>query len=179
MNNDSFLFWHLTNWRFSWHRFGFAKFQTVRESETCIRGFFALGYEVGFARVTTHTSSALQDDAIASPSPDSDSASALMSVDTVTKACGCKCDIHTDKFTNFDPWDQESFNSRLKAEGDENSTNLYISNLPKSVTENELAAIFMGYDIMSSKILRDGLGNSRGVGFARSVFPLATFPSDT
>lgn len=30
---------------------------------------------------------------------------------------------------------QESFNSRLKAEGDENSTNLYVSNLPKSMTE--------------------------------------------
>ncbi|KAI0132504.1 hypothetical protein BJ170DRAFT_250709 [Xylariales sp. AK1849] len=91
--------------------FGFAKFQTVRESESCIRGFFALGYEVGFAR--------------------------------------------------------ESFNSRLKAEGDDNSTNLYISNLPKSVTENELSAIFVGYTILSSKILRDSLGNSRGVGFAR------------
>lgn len=30
---------------------------------------------------------------------------------------------------------RESFNARLKAEGDEGSTNLYISNLPKSVTE--------------------------------------------
>lgn len=30
---------------------------------------------------------------------------------------------------------QESFNSRLKAEGDEGSTNLYISNLPKTLTE--------------------------------------------
>ncbi|ORY65308.1 uncharacterized protein BCR38DRAFT_341192 [Pseudomassariella vexata] len=62
---------------------------------------------------------------------------------------------------------RESFNSRLKAEGDDSSTNLYISNLPKSLTENELAAIFLGYTILSSKILRDGLGNSRGVGFAR------------
>lgn len=30
---------------------------------------------------------------------------------------------------------QESFNSRLKAEGDEASTNLYISNLPKHMNE--------------------------------------------
>lgn len=30
---------------------------------------------------------------------------------------------------------RESFNARLKAEGDNGSTNLYISNLPKSVTE--------------------------------------------
>ena len=33
-----------------------------------------------------------------------------------------------------DLW-QESFNSRLKAEGDDESTNLYISNLPKSLNE--------------------------------------------
>ncbi|RDA87393.1 hypothetical protein CP532_7027 [Ophiocordyceps camponoti-leonardi (nom. inval.)] len=82
---------------------------------------------------------------------------------------------------------RESFNSRLKAEGDEGSTNLYISNLPKSLTEvvrrwtsrnmsetllnadalQELATIFLGYTILSSKILRDSMGNSRGVGFAR------------
>ncbi|KJZ77919.1 hypothetical protein HIM_02556 [Hirsutella minnesotensis 3608] len=62
---------------------------------------------------------------------------------------------------------RESFNSRLKAEGDDCSTNLYISNLPKSLTEVELATIFLGYTILSSKILRDSMGNSRGVGFAR------------
>ncbi|EHK22189.1 uncharacterized protein TRIVIDRAFT_149145 [Trichoderma virens Gv29-8] len=62
---------------------------------------------------------------------------------------------------------RESFNSRLKAEGDEGSTNLYISNLPKSLNEMELATIFLGYHIQSSKILRDSMGNSRGVGFAR------------
>jgi hypothetical protein len=33
----------------------------------------------------------------------------------------------------------------------------------------ELNAIFAGYHIVSSKILRDSMGNSRGVGFARSV----------
>ncbi|KAF4456985.1 hypothetical protein F53441_1000 [Fusarium austroafricanum] len=62
---------------------------------------------------------------------------------------------------------RESFNSRLKAEGDDDSTNLYISNLPKSLTEVELGAIFREYTILSSKILRDSMGNSRGVGFAR------------
>ena len=30
---------------------------------------------------------------------------------------------------------QESFNSRLKAEGDTESTNLYMSNLPKALSE--------------------------------------------
>ncbi|KAM0280764.1 hypothetical protein ACHAO9_011043 [Fusarium lateritium] len=62
---------------------------------------------------------------------------------------------------------RESFNSRLKAEGDDDSTNLYISNLPKSLTEVELGVIFRGFTILSSKILRDSMGNSRGVGFAR------------
>lgn len=114
----------------------------------CIRGFHRLGYEVGFARAC-------------SPNP-------WMSVEK-------------GKLTFV----QESFNSRLKAEGDDDSTNLYISNLPKSLTEvvrfgnngsifskasncyQELGAIFRDYTILSSKILRDSMGNSRGVGFAR------------
>ncbi|RDW69542.1 hypothetical protein BP6252_08562 [Coleophoma cylindrospora] len=91
--------------------FGFAKYFDVRDSELCIRGFYKLGYEVGFAR--------------------------------------------------------ESFNSRLKAEGDDNSTNLYVSNLPKDMTESELGAIFMDYNVSSSRILRDNSQKSRGVGFAR------------
>ncbi|KAI1806219.1 hypothetical protein F4811DRAFT_551176 [Daldinia bambusicola] len=62
---------------------------------------------------------------------------------------------------------RESFNSRLRAEGDESSTNLYLSNLPKNYTETEINLIFEGYTILSSKVLRDSLGNSRGVGFAR------------
>lgn len=91
--------------------FGFAKYFDVRDSELCIRGFYKLGYEVGFAR--------------------------------------------------------ESFNSRLKAKGDQSSTNLYVSNLPKDMNEAELAAIFMDYTVVSSRILHDSQGNSRGVGFAR------------
>ncbi|KAI0018375.1 hypothetical protein F4780DRAFT_751307 [Xylariomycetidae sp. FL0641] len=114
--------------------FGFAKFYDVRDSETCIRGFYRLGYEVGFARVRLRgnhrTNSGI-----------------------------------STAFTNRAL--QESFNSRLKAEGDEQSTNLYISNLPKSFGEHELATVFLGYTILSSKILRDTMGNSRGVGFAR------------
>ncbi|CCU75339.1 putative meiotic RNA-binding protein 1/putative sporulation-specific protein 5 [Blumeria hordei DH14] len=62
---------------------------------------------------------------------------------------------------------RESFNSRLKAEGDDGSTNLYVSNLPKNMTEAELGAIFMDYTVQSSRILRDSQNNSRGVGFAR------------
>ncbi|TLD21111.1 hypothetical protein PspLS_08972 [Pyricularia sp. CBS 133598] len=112
--------------------FGFAKFKDIADSQKCIRGFYRLGYEVGFAR--------------------------------------------------------ESFNARLKAEGDDMSTNLYISNLPKDITEpvrfietalafcvhsltklvlQLLIHIFDPHPIASSKILRDSNGNSRGVGFAR------------
>ena len=35
--------------------------------------------------------------------------------------------------------------------------------------QQELGSIFAGYTILSSKILRDSMGNSRGVGFARYV----------
>ncbi|KAI4870101.1 hypothetical protein F4820DRAFT_443581 [Hypoxylon rubiginosum] len=62
---------------------------------------------------------------------------------------------------------RESFNARLRRAGDESSTNLYLSNLPKEYGEMEIGAVFEGYAIMSSKILRDNLGQSRGVGFAR------------
>ncbi|KAI9827156.1 MAG: hypothetical protein M1832_005292 [Thelocarpon impressellum] len=62
---------------------------------------------------------------------------------------------------------RESFNARLKALSDPLSTNLYVSNLPRSMTEAELAAIFMGYTVESSRIQRDEHGNSKGVGFAR------------
>ncbi|KAK7958160.1 RNA binding protein MSSP-2 [Apiospora saccharicola] len=203
--------------------FGFAKFVEQRDSEACIRGFYRLGYEVGFARVTVtepqlmpsplsvggesdfsgvpfqsqyhqlasasaeaSASTALQIHGSPSAGPSGSPAykSSRHSSDSflndpsmggevdglpvkIIKFCGCRCFVHDPKFTDFDPRDQESFNSRLKAEGDEGSTNLYISNLPKSITENELAAIFMEYTILSSKILRDSLGNSRGVGFAR------------
>ncbi|KAI1877427.1 hypothetical protein JX265_003435 [Neoarthrinium moseri] len=172
--------------------FGFAKFGTVKESETCIRGFYAMGYEVGFARVTDPES--FYASGLHMPSPQ-DLASAMdmdpfgrttptpsrpfgritptvaesqgQVAPRAVKMCGCPCDFHSNCFTNFDPWDQESFNSRLKAEGDESSTNLYISNLPKGVTETDLSAIFINCPILSAKILRDSLGNSRGVGFAR------------
>ncbi|KAH8680933.1 hypothetical protein BX600DRAFT_520128 [Xylariales sp. PMI_506] len=153
--------------------FGFAKFQGIKESEACIRGFFSMGYEVGFARVIDDPFSTYDSLDMLYPSiPYDRCASAddhvmIQIPATAIEQCPCKCDTHTSRFTDFDPWDQESFNSRLKAEGDDSSTNLYISNLPKSITEADLASIFDGYTIMSSKILRDSMGNSRGVGFAR------------
>lgn len=46
---------------------------------------------------------------------------------------------------------RESFNARLKAEGDEESTNLYISNLPKSVTE----AVSPSFPLLKAKQCAD------------------------
>ena len=70
----------------------------VRDSEKCIKGFYYLGYEVGFARVGHESCLRF----VAAPGAD------VM---------------------------QESFNARLKAEGDDSSTNLYLSNLPKYLNE--------------------------------------------
>ncbi|KAJ2972521.1 hypothetical protein NUW58_g9169 [Xylaria curta] len=150
--------------------FGFAKFFDVRDSEACIRGFFRLGYEVGFARVTTPVTKPVTHPIYNSIFEPCDHSIPRLS----NKFC---CHKHAmmampnapslDLFgTNLCP-PQESFNSRLKAEGDDESTNLYISNLPRHFSEAELGTVFLGYTILSSKILRDGMGNSRGVGFAR------------
>ncbi|KAI9829875.1 MAG: hypothetical protein M1819_005973 [Sarea resinae] len=62
---------------------------------------------------------------------------------------------------------KESFNARLKTLGDPDSTNLYVSNLPRSWNESELGTFFGDYKVVSSRILRDTNGISRGVGFAR------------
>ncbi|KAI9679425.1 MAG: hypothetical protein M1817_005447 [Caeruleum heppii] len=91
--------------------YGFACYQTIGEAQNCIRGFYMLEYETGFAK--------------------------------------------------------ESTNEQLKAKGDPSSTNLYVVNLPRSMTEAELSAVFMDYEVKSVRILRDEIGNSKGVGFAR------------
>lgn len=62
---------------------------------------------------------------------------------------------------------QESFYSKLKTFADEGNTNLYVSNLPKSMNEHELAQLFAPHKVCSSRILRNSRGEGRGVGFAR------------
>lgn len=53
---------------------------------------------------------------------------------------------------------------------EQDPTNLYISNLPLSVDEKELENMLQPFgQVVSTRILRDYSGNSRGVGFARSV----------
>ncbi|KAK5709330.1 hypothetical protein LTR17_019901 [Elasticomyces elasticus] len=62
---------------------------------------------------------------------------------------------------------RESFYSKLKTFADDNNTNLYVSNLPKSMNEHDLAQLFAPHEVCSSRILRDKNGHGRGVGFAR------------
>ncbi|KAF8534307.1 hypothetical protein BDD12DRAFT_756961 [Trichophaea hybrida] len=70
---------------------------------------------------------------------------------------------------------RESFNARLKTLADPNSTNIYVSNLPRSMTEKDMQDIFAGFVVVSNRILRDADGASRGVGFARLVTILEIF----
>eukprot|EP00158_Paraphelidium_tribonemae_P005030 Partr_v1_DN27123_c1_g1_i1_m15638 putative RNA binding motif, single stranded interacting protein len=64
---------------------------------------------------------------------------------------------------------KESFSRRLKGLQDEHSNNVYISNLPLTMTEHDLEQLCLTYDaqVLSSRILRHKTGESRGVGFAR------------
>ncbi|KAI4889666.1 hypothetical protein NFI96_011024 [Prochilodus magdalenae] len=51
---------------------------------------------------------------------------------------------------------------------EQDPTNLYISNLPLSMDEQELEAMLKPFgQVVSTRILRDANGSSRGVGFAR------------
>jgi len=56
----------------------------------------------------------------------------------------------------------------LLQQQEQDPTNLYISNLPAYVSEVDLEAMFSSYGkVISTRILRDPQGTSRGVGFAR------------
>jgi hypothetical protein len=115
--------------------FGFAKFFDVRDSENCIRGFFRLGYEVGFARVTTPVTVPTF-----AHSSDYECDHSIPRLSTAF-CCHKHAMMAIPKPGNVDFFGtnilskQESFNSRLKAEGDDESTNLYISNLPRHFSE--------------------------------------------
>lgn len=53
---------------------------------------------------------------------------------------------------------------------EQDPTNLYLSNLPVSMDEQELENLLKPFgQVVSTRILRDTNGVSRGVGFARSV----------
>lgn len=81
-------------------------------------------------------------------------------------------------FVDFDsPSSAQRAVSALKASGvqaqmakqqEQDPTNLYISNLPLSMDEQELEGMLKPFgQVISTRILRDTSGASRGVGFAR------------
>ncbi|XP_041119713.1 RNA-binding motif, single-stranded-interacting protein 1-like isoform X2 [Polyodon spathula] len=81
-------------------------------------------------------------------------------------------------FVDFDsPAAAQKAVSALKATGvqaqmakqqEQDPTNLYISNLPLSMDEQELESMLKPFgQVISTRILRDSNGSSRGVGFAR------------
>ena len=56
----------------------------------------------------------------------------------------------------------------LLQQQEQDPTNLYIANLPTYMTESDLETIFSPFgQVISTRILRDPNGISRGVGFAR------------
>ena len=55
-----------------------------------------------------------------------------------------------------------------KQQQEQDSTNLYIANLPAHVSETDLEGLFSPHGaVISTRVLRDVSGASRGVGFAR------------
>ncbi|KAK9367175.1 hypothetical protein V1509DRAFT_186313 [Lipomyces kononenkoae] len=62
---------------------------------------------------------------------------------------------------------KQSFALRLKELQDGQSTNVYFSNIPRFWDKAEFKQLLEGFPVVSIKVLRDGHGNNRGVGFAR------------
>uniref|UniRef100_A0AAV2K062 RRM domain-containing protein n=1 Tax=Knipowitschia caucasica TaxID=637954 RepID=A0AAV2K062_KNICA len=58
--------------------------------------------------------------------------------------------------------------AQMAKQQEQDPTNLYISNLPLSMDEQELENMLKHFgQVISTRILRDSIGTSRGVGFAR------------
>ncbi|KAK9464847.1 hypothetical protein V1512DRAFT_243142 [Lipomyces arxii] len=62
---------------------------------------------------------------------------------------------------------KQSFSLRLKELQDTESTNVYFSNIPRFWDKAEFKQLLDAFPVVSFKVLRDGNGNNRGVGFAR------------
>lgn len=61
----------------------------------------------------------------------------------------------------------ESFSAKLRSMADSKSTNVYVSNLPLDLDDQQLAALVQPHTIVSRRILTKPDGTSRGVGFIR------------
>lgn len=64
---------------------------------------------------------------------------------------------------------QQGVQAQMAKQQEQDPTNLYIANLPLYMTETNLEEMFapFGQQVISTRILRDNQGHSRGVGFAR------------
>ncbi|XP_043243972.1 RNA-binding motif, single-stranded-interacting protein 2-like isoform X3 [Amphibalanus amphitrite] len=66
----------------------------------------------------------------------------------------------------------KNIQAQMARQQEQDPTNLYITNLPASFTERELEALLQRHGtVISTRILRDDRGTSRGVGFARMESP--------
>jgi len=62
----------------------------------------------------------------------------------------------------------QGIQAQMARQAEQDPTNLYIANLPHSIKENDLEAMFSPFgQVVSTRILRDTNQQSRGVGFAR------------
>lgn len=61
----------------------------------------------------------------------------------------------------------ESFSAKLRMMSDVRSTNVYVSNLPLTMTDQQLEHLVAPHSIVSRRILSKADGTSRGVGFIR------------
>ncbi|XP_076800126.1 RNA-binding motif, single-stranded-interacting protein 2-like isoform X2 [Clavelina lepadiformis] len=58
--------------------------------------------------------------------------------------------------------------AQMAKQQEQDPTNLYISNLPRNINEHELESMLSPYgQVISTRVLRDNAGMSKGVGFAR------------
>ncbi|KAJ1827068.1 hypothetical protein LPJ70_007582, partial [Coemansia sp. RSA 2708] len=63
---------------------------------------------------------------------------------------------------------RDSFKAKLKRLQDRNSANVYVSNLPPNMDEEQLVELIKPYAVVSARILRDPLTHQhKGAGFAR------------
>ncbi|XP_037076904.1 RNA-binding motif, single-stranded-interacting protein 2-like [Pollicipes pollicipes] len=66
----------------------------------------------------------------------------------------------------------KNIQAQMARQQEQDPTNLYITNLPLTYTERELEALLQRHGtVISTRILRDDRGTSRGVGFARMDMP--------
>ncbi|KAK7206524.1 hypothetical protein BZA70DRAFT_236240, partial [Myxozyma melibiosi] len=85
--------------------------------------------------------------------------------ETEQQAMSCICGLAEYGYqTSFA---KQSFALRLKELQDQESTNIYFSNIPRHWDKTEFKQLLESYSVVSLKVLRDGHGNNRGVGFAR------------